>query len=380
VYTIRLTEDALACEADDAYIEDILPEGVTFVRSDPPPVSFDGRIIRWNVADLTLDEDGLYIVRLEVIVDPLSTVGLDYANLSSGRQTWHINNCSALWCKSPGSAEEQVANDCEDSIVQLPQLGIEKSLRSITLEPGKEAEFELVVANFSEVTAYTVTIHDQLPDGFLYLEDSVRTVDTAAISLDDTQPLVWVLEDLESKQSIRFTYKVMLDPGLEEGLYTTRVKVYAMDRSGFPFETNEFELNITVGRVVALEVTQNVSGQEEAIQTGKPLTVVTEIKNIGSDSLQDSEVLMELPERMTYVSRSSSVNGVEIPEPEIDGRTLRWNVGDFPVGDEKHLRCVLQSHASMSGKHSLTTQIQGITGTGNTYRSKKHQTEITILP
>ena len=78
VYTIHVTEEALNCDMTDAFIEDILPEGVTFVRSVPLPESIDDRVLRWRVSDLSANEDGVYTIRVEVVVNSYTAFGLEY--------------------------------------------------------------------------------------------------------------------------------------------------------------------------------------------------------------------------------------------------------------------------------------------------------------
>ncbi len=232
IYTIYITEDALDCDLTDAFIEDILPEGVTFVRSVPLPESLDDRVLRWLLADLSADDNGVYTIRVEVVVNSLTSSGFDYADVISDARTWRVNNCAWFSCQIPGKPTRQSHAECVEDTIRLPHLGIEKALTSIIAEPGKDAEFEIVVTNLSEVTAYAVTVQDELPVGFIYVKNSARSSDVAGLELDDTQPLVWVLEDLEPGKSVRFTYKVHLEPQMEVGLYPTQVKVYAMDRSG----------------------------------------------------------------------------------------------------------------------------------------------------
>jgi uncharacterized repeat protein (TIGR01451 family) len=246
------------------------------------------------------------------------------------------------------------------------------------VSPGEEIEFEIVVTNLSEVTAYTVTIRDQLPAGFIYIEESARSRDVPIVDLDDKDPLVWVLEDLEPQKSIRLTYKAALDPTLEEGLYTTAVNVYAMDRSGFQFGTNEFELDVKVERTIVVDMTQRIPEQEEGkvIPAGEPFTVITAIENLGSDNLLDGTVMVTLPEGMDYIPESSRINGVAIGEPVRDGQTVTWKPGELPAGGQKTLQYMLYNLEGISGKHSLITEIRGTTGTGRVYQSKKHTIEV----
>jgi uncharacterized repeat protein (TIGR01451 family) len=278
--------------------------------------------------------------------------------------------------------EQQVSTDCVDDEIRLPKIGIEKSLRSLVAEPGKDVEFEIVVTNLSEVTAYTITIEDKNPDGFIYIKDSERSRDIVDLGLDDIQPLVWVLEDLEPGESIRFTYKAHIDPRLEEGLYHTEVKVYAMDRSGYQFETNEFELDVKVERAILLNITQQlpVSGAEKGVQAGEPLTIQTIVENIGSDGLIDSAVVVTLPDGFAYLPNSSYVNNILIGEPLRKGQTFTWKFGELPPDIKKTLTYRIRSAQTMTGKQTVKMVIQGTNAAGEDYQSPADTFDILLIP
>lgn len=382
IYTLRVTEEALNCDLADAFIEDILPEGVTFVSSVPLPESIEDRVLRWRVSDLSADEEGVYTIRIEVVVNSYSTLGLEYEDLITGRRTWRVNNCAWLSCRIPGEAEQQSRADCVEDQIQLPQLGVEKTLVSLAAEPGKDAEFEIVVTNLSEVTAYTVTVQDVIPAGFIYVKDSVRSSDFAGVEIDDTQPLVWVLEHLEPGKSVRFTYKVHLEPKLEAGLYPTQVKVYAMDRSGFAFESNEFEFDVKVERNVFLNIHTHIPGLETqtALQAGQKFTIVTAVENVGTDDVSSGTITVTFPGVLRYVPQSSQINGVPIAEPTIEGQTLRWNIGDFPRGITKALSYVVQSQTGFVGKTTMETYIRGVSVQNVDYETRRYRFDVQFLP
>jgi hypothetical protein len=226
-----------------------------------------------------------------------------------------------------------------------------------------------------------VTIEDHLPEGFIYLDNSARSSDVPDIALDDTQPLVWVLEDLAPEESIRLTYRVVLDRQLEEGLYITTVRGYAIDRSGGQFEANEFELTVEVERGVLLDLTQRIPDQEmgQGVRTNTPLTVWAEIENIGSDGLIDSTLTVILPEGFRYVPESSRLNDVVIANPAYEGQIVTWKVGEFPPGVVNTLQYRVQS-ADDPGSYPLKTIITGTTEDGDDYQSQEYTLEILLLP
>ncbi|GAK61421.1 hypothetical protein U27_01321 [Candidatus Vecturithrix granuli] len=382
IYMIHVTEDALNCDLTDAFIEDILPEGVTFVRSVPLPESIDDRVIRWRVADLSADENGVYTIRVEVVVNSLASLGFEYTDLISGARTWRVNNCAWFSCQIPGKPTRQSRAECVEDPIRLPHLGVEKAFTSIIAEPGKDAEFEIVVTNLSEVTAYTVTVQDVLPAGFIYVKNSARSSDTVGLELDDTQPLVWVLENLEPGKSVRFTYKVHLEPQLEEGLYATQVKVYAMDRSGFAFETNEFELDVKVERNIFLNIAPQIPDMKthKVIHSGEPFTVLIEVENVGVDAVISATMTVTLTNEIRYMPGSSQINGIPLAEPTLEGQMLRWNIGDFPAGGKKILTYTAQSSVGFAGTVTIVGQIHGVSDKGLPYASREYPLEIKLLP
>ncbi len=66
-----------------------------------------------------------------------------------------------------------------------------------------------------------------------------------------------------------------------------QVKVYALDRSGFAFETNESELDVKVERHILLNITPQIPElqTQKTIHSVDPFTVFVEIENVGVDDL-----------------------------------------------------------------------------------------------
>ncbi len=374
-YVITLAEDELPCDGNEAYIEDMLPPNVTFAQSVPVPMSVNDRVIRWRVGDLSPDRDGLYRITVDARVNAdsmMTALGLDQGDMAAGIRGERIKNCASFQCSSIRTGDVPLDSACVEDRMRKPQLGIEKSLRSVTAEPGKEAEFEVVITNLSEVTAYTLVVEDANPAGFIYVPSSVRSSDVPDVKTDDVEPLVWVLEDLAPGKSVRFTYRVALDSRLEAGAYLSLVKVYALDRAGFPFESNEFEFTIDVQRDVVLQVSQQFGDEEPvaALRTGEAIPLMTSIENVGTDSILDASVVLTLPDGLRAAPKTSRLNGVAIGEPERAGNTLTWKIGELPPGVKKTL--LIDVVGELPGTFKMTTMIRGVTEKNASYQSKSY--------
>ncbi|GAK54230.1 hypothetical protein U14_05509 [Candidatus Moduliflexus flocculans] len=377
-YVISVPEANLPCDSNDAYIEDTLPENVSFERSVPAPVSVNDRVVKWRVGDLAPDRDAIYRITVDVRVNTPSMMrsfGVDQGNLPGGRGD-RLKNCASFQCGGQ-AGDVPLDSACVEDHMSKPQLGIEKSLRSVVAEPGKEAEFELVVTNLSDVTAYRLVVEDQNPEGFVYLPDSVKSSDVPDIQIDDTNPLVWVLEDLEPGKRISLTYRVILNTNLEAGSYASQVKVHALDRSGFPFESNEFELTIDVQRGVVLRVSQQLGEPQTAtMQAGQPMPLISTIENVGTDGVLDAAVALTLPDGLEFVPQTSRLNGVAIGEPERKGKTLIWKIGELPPGVTKTLQCGIIGKEA--GEFTLSTIIRGATERNASYESRAYDLTVNV--
>ena len=372
-YVMTVAEEHLPCDGDEAYVEDALPENVTFARSVPAPVSINDRVIRWRVGDLSPDRDGLYRILVEVRVNAptmMRSLRLDEYDMSAEADQ-RVKNCASFQC-SGQAGDVPLDSACVEDRLNEPQLGIEKTLKSVTAEPGKEAEFEVVITNLSKVTAYTLVVEDMNPAGFIYVPDSVRSSDVPEIQTDDAEPLVWVLEDLEPGKRIRLTYRVVLDAGLKAGSYSGEVKVHALDRAGFPFESNAFEFNVDVQRDVVLQVSQQLGEppSEQALQAGQALPLITAIENVGSDGLLDVSVVVTLPDGLRAVPQTSRLNGVAIGEPERAENSFVWKIGELPPGVKKTIQCDVIG--DLGGAFKISTVIRGVTDANASYESKTH--------
>ncbi len=270
-------------------------------------------------------------------------------------------------------------SDCAGTRIQRPLLGVEKSLRSLAAEPGREAQFEIVITNLSAVTAYTVTIEDDMPAGFIYVEDSARSLDTVLIDLGDVQPLVWVLDNLEPQQSIRLTYSVFVDPTVPDDVYTTTVKVHAMDRAGFPFDSNEFIYDFGVERALLIDVTQRLAepaGTVSILSGGNTFVVQTDLDNVGSEGLQEGVLLVTLPAEARYVPGSSTLNNTALPDPILDGAQWRWNLSDLPAKGKMTLQYSLRSTELLQEEAKIQTRLLGISSTGQAYESRLYRFDL----
>jgi uncharacterized repeat protein (TIGR01451 family) len=278
--------------------------------------------------------------------------------------------------------EQELKSDCAEDELQVPQLGLEKSLRSVVAEPGREAEFEIVVTNLSEVTAYTITIEDENPAGFLYLKDSARSRNVLNIELDDTQPLVWVLEDLEPGESFRLTYTVQLDPRLEEGVYHSVLRVHAMDRSGYQFDSNEFELDIQVGRdmILKLDLSLPEGLNAQQLQPGSLVPLKLSMENVGSETLLNSRAVLSLPKGFSYIAKSSRLNGAAFDDPELEGQNASWRLGEFVPGISKTLEFFIKLSADMGKQQALKAVIEGQNETGAEYRGPEQTLTLAPFP
>jgi uncharacterized repeat protein (TIGR01451 family) len=354
----------------------MLSAGVTFVRSTPAPASIRGRIVRWNVADIEPDEEGNYAIQIEVKVDP----ALAPESQDSPATAQSTTNCASLLCQTSDDEGQRLNTDCVTDEISLPQLDIEKIVREPSAEPGKTLEFEIIVTNSSDVTAYTVTIEDHNPAGFIYLKNSVRSWNVEQLETVDTQPLVWVLNDLRPGASARLTYTVQLDREIEQREYVTTLKAYAVDRAGAQFETEEFELTLKVASYMLLTVAQSLREAGQDIQAGVPLTVVTTIENIGSGSLTGGAIFVMMPKDFEYVAGSSLINDVPISDPVHSGQKFIWQLGEVAPESVVRLEYQVQGAEGTTGIHVLRTEVFGASDTGEAYQSKEDSLVIPLSP
>ncbi len=367
-YSIVVADEELRCSEGDAYVEDMLPEGLQFIKSYPIPEDVHGRRFRWRVADLPMNENGMHEIRLLVRV--YSQRELDSAGgrwqRANTRGPWGIKNCASLWCVDPLQGGQMLKRDCVDDEIAVPVLSLEKSSRSVTTEPGRDVTLEIKVSNLSEVTAYAVTLESESPEGFSYIPDSMHSRDSIELELEGRHPLLWSLGDLKPGASRRLSYAMSLDPRLQEGSYRSRLSVHALDRSGHPLSTRELFVHVEVKRRMALAI----DWTEQRAVTRNTSTLALRMTNTGSKALARTTVHIDLPKGVRYTLNSSRLDNMAFRDPEaLAPQTLSWAIGLFEPGEVKTLEFSVQTADDRSRAQVFNAVIQGLTDDGADYRS-----------
>jgi len=163
--------------------------------------------------------------------------------------------------------------------VEEPRLEIVKTADRAAAEPGDVAIYRLLVTNVSNQVADPVTITDQLPQGLIYVPDSVRSEpqQPTDINLTDST-LTLTFGALGPNESISVVYGVLMTPDAVRG---DGRNVAQASAPGFETVTAVYQMTIRPGIVAdcgtlvgRVFVDRNFDGQQQPGEPGVPNAVV----------------------------------------------------------------------------------------------------------
>lgn len=163
---------------------------------------------------------------------------------------------------------------------ELPLLQITKTADRAAAEPGDVAVYRLLVTNLSATQpAAPLTITDQLPQGLLYVPDSVQATPqqpTQVVTTDSSLTLTFA--SLAPGESVSVAYGVLLTPDSVRG---SGLNVAQASAPGFTPVSANYQLTIRPGIVAdcgtilgRVFVDKNFDGQQQPGEPGVPNAVI----------------------------------------------------------------------------------------------------------
>lgn len=311
----------------DAFVEDVLPEGLT-------PVSISG-------ADWACDNAAESCKRADhpVGTSTLTVVAHVGANVPTGTEL--TNTAYLSWTDSRSTAPHQVKDDAKITVTTNADLSLEKTVidadgkgtdRAVA---GSTARYRMVVTNHGPSDAIApVTVTDTLPAGSRFVSlDGAAAIDWTAVAedpaTDGTQRVTFTripdgtgLANGAAAPAILFT--VQLDAGIADGTTLTNT---ATTKSGTPDpdESNNTDTaELTVDRRVDVAVVKSHDAGQ--VRIGSPLDFGIDVVNHGPSIATGISVTDRVPAGLTVTSAAGDAAGDRWTITEVtalpDGGTL----------------------------------------------------------
>ncbi len=274
-YEIRLTNLA-DHELSDVVVDENLGDAVTLNHAEPAPAAAAGKSARWDFGTLAKGQT----VSIRVNATPGATGAL-------------ASRCEVRYRALIGGMV----------MVVEPKLSIESAVpaQSLVDEP---VGVRFTVTNPGTGDANGVVISGELPQG-------VTTIDgESAVKID--------VGSLPAGATREFTVQVK---GTQTGAHA--LKAVATSGDGLTAEAGEAKLEV---RRAQLEVQAQAPADW---LLDRPLAWTLKVKNAGDGDARNAKVDVTLPEGVTYVGASETVQAT--------GGPLRWDLGTLAAGQERTL-------------------------------------------
>ncbi|HDR7793732.1 TPA: DUF11 domain-containing protein [Bacillus luti] len=223
-----------------------------------------------------------------------------------------------------------VPSNIVNTTVQTGDFEVVKSVNTNIATVGDILVYTIEIINAGSVPATNVFFKDSIPQGTLFIENSVFVNDILQEGADPE--LGFALNNLSTGASVSVTFEVLID----EIPLGNNVVNNANITGDFLVNPTEPPITVTVlsNTVMTvvnssgLNVMKSVSASEAGV--GDTLTYTVRIQNSGTVAATNVSFLDPIPSGTTFVANSVTING--IPQPGLSP-TTGFPLANIPVGE-----------------------------------------------
>ncbi|MCO8124080.1 DUF11 domain-containing protein [Stieleria sp. TO1_6] len=308
-FTLSVSNDGQD-PATGVEVTDLLPPGLTFVRSQPSGV-YDPTTGVWTVGGVgTGETESLLIVVM---------VNSDFAETNNAEVTAADQRDID---STPGNGDPNEDDSAGATVTPATaDLSVSKTVDDNTPNVGSQVVFTIVVANDGPDIATGVQLRDQIPAGMTVVESTVST------GTYDAGTGVWDLDMIAVDGQETLTITASVDSVDDK---TNIAQIIASDQfdpdsrpaNDDPDEDDQDSAALSP-ELVDLALVKTVDDDNPNI--GEVVLFELGVSNEGPSTATGVTVLDQLPDGLTYQTSRASL-GVYDPNTGI------WNVGEVPVG------------------------------------------------
>lgn len=311
-------------------VTDVLPAGLTFVRSQPSGV-YDPISGIWTVGGVGLATTH----SLEIIATADTEVTLNnFAEITRADQT-DIDS-------TPGNGVEGEDDRAAAAITPATaDLSLNKSVDDSTPNVGENVVFTVVVANAGPDEATNVEIRDQIPSGMTLISSST----TSGTYNESTG--VWAITSLANNGDATLTITASVDSVDDKTNSAQVIQSDQLDPDSTPAndvagEDDQDSANLSP-ELVDLALTKSINDDNPNI--GDVVEFEIALTNEGPSTATGVTVLDQLPDGLTFRTSRTATGGYD-PNSGI------WNVGSVAVGETPSLIIEAMVEAISSAENS----------------------------
>jgi len=332
-YTILVTNSGTATAAN-VVVNDVLPDGVSFVSAVPAPSSVAGQTISFSLGDLAAGASAT----ITIAVTPLATEGTTTNTASAATDS-----------VEGGQGSANNADSCSSSFLS-PDLSLTKAC-PIDMIAGENASYTLTVANAGTAGATNVVLIDALPAEVAFI--SAIPAPASVVGQD----LTFNLGDLAAGASTTVTINVTVTATSGTALNSASLSTESME-GGLGLANNDDSCS---SNVLSPDVTLAKSCPVDMI-AGEGAAYTLTVSNAGSTAALNVAVSDILPDGVAFVSAN--------PAPaSVNGQLLTFGLGDLAAGASTTITIdVLAVATSGTGTNSAsatTASVEGGAGSAN---------------
>ncbi len=306
-------------DATGVVIEDVLPDGLTFVSANASDGTYDQATGLWTLGALANGADATLTIVARVdgttaITNTAEIVAADQVDPDS----------------TPDNNDPE--EDDQDSVQVIPSgidLSVEKTVNDATPNVGQDVTFTITVTNGGPNDATGVELTDVLPAGltFVSANPSEGTYDEATG--------VWTIGAIPASSSETLTIVATVET---VGAKTNTAEITAADQvdidstpnNNNPDEDDQASVTITTA-AIDLSLTKTVNNSTPNV--GDNVTFTITVTNSGPDDATGVAVTDVLPSGLTFVSANAS-------QGSYASGTGIWTVGNIDNGENATLTIV----------------------------------------
>jgi LruC domain-containing protein/uncharacterized repeat protein (TIGR01451 family) len=229
-----------------------------------------------------------------------------------------------------------------------PALVVNAEANPTTVMTNDEIEYTVTVENVGKEgsVAQNVVLTNDLPENMTFVSGSATFNGNG---MSDPSDNSWTLPGtLDGQETATITFKVKVDKAVDGEQYTYTASATANDADGnaipadnsgpVPADNDPDDsdtamvIGISAGDEAALVV--NAEADPAELKTGDNVMYTVTVENVGNENATatDMVVTSTLPENMTYVENSGTLNGEPLADP-VDGK---WNIPGNLDSQQKH--------------------------------------------